>query len=130
MAFFGIGKKNPKPSAADAGTADEPAAVDFGEAVPPAVTTEKKGLFGRKSKPVADKSAKQEADPKAKAEKPKRAAAPTVRKPGGELNIYTGVLAAAAVALLVGCALIALDNLAGVEGTAQEGNPIGTIPSR
>jgi len=124
MAFLGIGKKSPKKSAAAADVTGDAAPVEFGEAVTPTVTPEKRGLFGRKSKAVPDKSAK------AKVEKTKPTAAAKERKAGGELNIYTGVLAAAAVALLVGCALIALDNLAGVEGTAQEGNPIGTIPSR
>lgn len=124
MAFLGIGKKAPKNPVVPADADGDAAPVEFGESVAPAVTPEKKGLFGRKSKPVPDKSAK------VKTEKTKAAAAPKARKAGGDLNIYTGVLAAAAVALLVGCALIALDNLAGVEGTAQEGNPIGTIPSR
>jgi hypothetical protein len=126
MAFLGIGKKSPKKSAATADVTGDAAPVEFGEAITPTVTPEKRGLFGRKSKAVPDKSAKA----KAKVEKTKPTAAAKERKAGGELNIYTGVLAAAAVALLVGCALIALDNLAGVEGTAQEGNPIGTIPSR
>ena len=124
MAFLGIGKKTPKQPAATADAVGDAAPVEFGEAVQPTVTPQKKGLFGRKSKAVPDKSAK------AKTAKTKLAAASKAGKAGGELNIYTGVLAAAAVALLVGCALIALDNLAGVEGTAQEGNPIGTIPSR
>ncbi|MBM4009248.1 MAG: hypothetical protein FJ285_06620 [Planctomycetes bacterium] len=124
MAFLGIGKKTPKKPAATADAAGDSTPVEFGEAVAPTVTAQKKGLFGRKSKAVPDKSAK------AKVEKAKPVAAPKARNAGGELNIYTGVLAAAAVALLVGCALIALDNLAGVEGTAEEGNPIGTIPSR
>jgi len=126
MAFLGIGKKTPKQPAAKADAAGDAPAVEFGESVQPAVTVEKKGLFGRKAKSVADKSPKPSTAPSA-SNKAKKAGAP---KAGGELNIYTGVLAAAAVALLVGCALIAFDNLAGVEGTAQEGNPIGTIPSR
>jgi len=125
MAFLGIGKKSPKKSAATADVVADAAPVEFGEAVTPTVTPEKRGLFGRRSKAVPDKSAKAKVE-----KKTKPTAAAKERKAGGELNIYTGVLAAAAVALLVGCALIALDNLAGVEGTAQEGNPIGTIPSR
>ena len=129
MAFLGIGKKTPKQPTGTADAAGDAPAVEFGEAVQPAVTAEKKGLFGRKAKSVADKSPKSPTA-SAAANRAKRPGAPTAPKAGGELNIYTSVLAAAAVALLVGCALIAFDNLDGVEGTAQEGNPFGTIPSR
>ncbi|MSQ90577.1 MAG: hypothetical protein EXS01_04170 [Phycisphaerales bacterium] len=65
-----------------------------------------------------------------KVAKAKSAAPAKPKSKGGELNIYTAVLAAAAVALAAGCVFIALDNLAGVVGTNDEGNPFAVISSR
>ncbi len=94
MAFFGIGKKSPKPDQAGKSEA-------------------------------AVKTAKT-----AKATKSAAVAKPKARVGGGEPDIYTGVLAAAAIALLAGCILIAMDNLSGVADTTEEGNPFAVISSR
>lgn len=129
MAFLGIGKKTPKKTASAPGAADESGAAEavaFGESVQPVTTPAKKGLFGRKSKAIADKAPKAKSATKAAA----KGTAPKARGPGGELNIYTGILAAACIALLAGCLLIAMDNLAGVAGTAEQDNPFARIPSR
>lgn len=115
MAFLGIGKKaapKSKPSVSNAaGDAGEDSAIDEVAAAPAA----KKGLFG---KGAAKKPATAKAPPKAK-----------VRRPGGDLDIYTAVLAAAVVALAAGCVLIAMDNLGGVQGTSDEGNPFALVSS-
>lgn len=90
--------------------------------------------IGKKSPPKPDQAGKAEATVKVvktgKATKSATVAKPKARVDGGEPNIYTGVLAAAAIALLVGCILIAMDNLSGVTGTTEEGNPFAVISSR
>lgn len=124
MAFFGIGKKSPKAGKQVASVAVEDGAMEFGEGVPAAVTPVKKsrfGLGGGKG-PKAQKAAKTKS--------PAKAVKPKVRTSSGELNIYTGILAAAVVALSAGCVFVAMDNLSGVAGTNDEGNPLAVISSR
>ena len=129
MAFFGIGKKTPKAGNASAEPVEsDDGALEIGDAPPVAVTPAKKGRFGfgggkSAGKPAdAKKAAKTKSS--AKAEKPKS------KNSGGELNIYTGILAAAVVALAAGCVFVAMDNLSGVVGTNDEGNPFAVISSR
>ncbi|MDA1262045.1 MAG: hypothetical protein O3B75_04020 [Planctomycetota bacterium] len=128
MAFFGIGKKSPKagPKAGKeaASVATEDGAMEFGEAVPVAVTSGKKGRFGfgGGKGPKAQKVAKTKS--------PANAANPKGRTSSGEPNIYTGILAAAVVVLAAGCVFVAIDNLSGVAGTNDEGNPLAVISSR
>ena len=123
MAFFGIGKKTPKAGKEPvAPVAQDDGAMEFGDAAPIAVTPAKKSRFGFGGGKLA--GAQKPAKIKAPAAKPKSKGA------SGELNIYTGILAAAVVALAAGCVFIALDNLSGVVGTNDEGNPFAVISSR
>ena len=122
MAFLSIGKKG---GAKKAPTSDP---VQEGDEVPaaPAAKPAKKGLFGLGGK------GKSPAAPKAP-KGAKAAAKPAGKKASGtsaDLDIYTAVLAAAVVALAAGCVIIALDNLGGVEGTSDEGNPFAVVSSR
>ncbi len=110
MAFLGVGKKTPKSPAA---AAADP--MGSGETAAP-VVSKKKGFFGG--------GRTKQASPKQLVAKPKS------RSGGGDLNIYTAVLFAAAVALGAGCALICMDNLSGVEGTGDAGNPFAVVSSR
>lgn len=112
MAFLGIGKKK----------SAQAVAADAGSDTPPETNTPRRGLFGRGKSAPTPKPAK---GPGAA-----RSTQPTTRKPSGDLDIYTAVLAAAFIALAAGCVLIALDNLAGVEGTSDEGNPFAVVSSR
>ncbi len=127
MAFLGIGKKSPKPSTPPARVAsggDEFAdeGLDGSEAVAAPATPAKKSLFGSKAKPAATKVAAKNSSAKPKGSKS--------RSSGGDLDIYTAVLVAAVLALAAGCVLVALDNLAGVDGTSDEGNPFVVVSSR
>jgi len=125
MAFLGIGKKSVKPVAASASAATDSGGSGFGDSVggsggSPAVATPaksgKKGLFAAKAKSA----------PAAKSQ----AGKPKARAVGGDLDIYTAVLVAAVLALAAGCVFVALDNLAGVEGTSDAGNPFVVLSSR
>jgi len=127
MAFFGIGKKTPKAGKEPAApVTQDDGAMEFGDVAPIVVTPAKKGRFGFAAGKSGGKlaGAQKAAKTKASAAKPKSKGA------GGELNIYTGILAAAVVALAAGCVFIALDNLSGVVGTNDEGNPFAVISSR
>lgn len=131
MAFLSIGKKGAAKKAADKKAAGaDPVEAGDDAAAAPAPKPAKKGMFGLGGK---NKTA---AAPKApKAAKGAKAAVKTAGKPAskkasGDLDIYTAVLAAAAVALAAGCVIIALDNLGGVEGTSDEGNPFAVVSSR
>ncbi|GDY05754.1 hypothetical protein LBMAG51_05410 [Phycisphaerae bacterium] len=127
MAFFGIGKKTPKAGNAPADiVAPDDGAMEFGDAAPVAVTPVKKGRFGLGGGKSGGKVAGAQKAAKTKAS----AANPKSKGAGGELNIYTGILAAAVVALAAGCLFVAMDNLSGVEGTNDEGNPFAVISSR
>lgn len=106
MAFLGIGKKK-------APAAPKAAAV--------AVSGEAEGAAESSEAPAPSKGRTKVAAP----EKPKAKA----RKVSGELDIYTVVLVAAFIALTAGCVLIAMDNLTGVEGTGDEGNPFALVSS-
>ena len=127
MAFFGIGKKTPKAGKESAApVAQDDGAMEFGDAAPIVVTPAKKGRFGFGGGKSGGKlaGAQKAAKTKASAAKPKSKGA------SGELNIYTGILAAAVVALAAGCLFVAMDNLSGVVGTNDEGNPFAVISSR
>ena len=127
MAFFGIGKKTPKAGKTPAAlVAQDDGATELGDAAPVAVASAKKGRFGFGGGKSGGKlaGAQKAAKTKASAAKPKSKGA------SGELNIYTGILAAAVVALAAGCVFIAMDNLSGVLGTNDEGNPFAVISSR
>ncbi len=104
MAMFGIGKKKSSNLAA-------PSTADVGEggAQAPAPPV-KRGRSGKAAKPPV-------------------AAKKVSRKFSGDLDIYTAVLAAAFIALAAGCVLVAMDNLSGVEGTGDEGNPFAVLSS-
>lgn len=115
MAFLGVGKKAAPKSAPVATDELRDETDDASVGAVAAAPAAKKGLFG---KGAAKKSAAAKAPPKAK-----------VRRPGGDLDIYTAVLAAAVVALAAGCVLIAMDNLGGVQGTSDEGNPFALVSS-
>ncbi len=127
MAFLGIGKKSPKPSSAPAPVAsdmDELSDDGFdgsGAAVAAPAKPAKKSFFGAKAKAPAGKSGAAKSAAKPKAAKS--------RSSGGDMDIYTAVLVAAVLALAAGCVLVALDNLAGVEGTSDEGNPFVVLSS-
>lgn len=124
MAFLGIGKKS-SPKAPPVESTDPLDGSDEGvSAAPPA---KKKGLFGggkSKGAPKASKAAAKAAPKSATGSKG------GTRRTSGDLDIYSAVLAAAVVALAAGCVLIALDNLAGVEGTSEAGNPFAVVSSR
>jgi hypothetical protein len=126
MAFFGIGKKTPNAGKTPAAlVAQDDGAMELGDAVPVAVASAKKGRFGFGAGTGGKLAGAQKAaKTKASAAKPKSKGA------SGELNIYTGILAAAVVALAAGCVFIAMDNLSGVVGTNDEGNPFAVISSR
>ena len=129
MAFFGIGKKTPKAGKEPAApVAQDDGAMEFGEAAPIVVTPAKKGRFGfgggKSGGKLAGAQKAAKTKTKASVAKPKSKAA------SGELNIYTGILAAAVVALAAGCVFVAMDNLSGVAGTNDEGNPFAVISSR
>ena len=127
MAFFGIGKKSPKAGSAPASqSAPADGGMEFDDAMPVAVTPTKKGRFGFGGSSSGGAAAKGAS----KSSKKTSPSKPKVRGGGGELNIYTGVLAAAVVVLIAGCVFIAMDNLAGVAGTSDEGNPFAVISSR
>lgn len=127
MAFLGIGKKSPKPSAAPARVANDvdeladDGLVGSGAAVTAPAKPAKKSFFGAKAKAPAGKPSAGKS-----AAKPKGA---KQRSSGGDMDIYTAVLVAAVLALAAGCVLVALDNLAGVEGTSDEGNPFVVLSS-
>ncbi len=131
MAFLGIGKKTPK--APPAGAAGGPSGLgdaadsDGGESTAPKAKPAKKGFFGSKSDAKGKAAPSKLAASKAAGAKPARAKS---AGSGGELDIYTAVLLAAVIALAAGCVLVALDNLAGVEGGSDEGNPFVVLSSR
>ena len=127
MAFLGIGTKTPKAGKEPVAPVEQDdVAMEFGDAAPIAVTPAKKGRFGFGGGKSGGKlaGAQKPAKTKASAAKPKSKGA------SGELNIYTGILAAAVVALAAGCLFVAMDNLSGVVGTNDEGNPFAVISSR
>jgi len=47
--------------------------------------------------------------------------APQIRRAGGELNVYTGLLLAALLVLVVGCTLMVLRNMEHSEHNNQSG---------
>ena len=131
MAFFGIGKKTPKAGKEPAApVALDDGAMEFGDAAPMVVTPAKKGRFGFGGGKSGGKSGGKIAGAQKAAKTKASAAKPKSKGASGELNIYTGILAAAVVALAAGCVFIALDNLSGVVGTNNEGNPFAVISSR
>lgn len=131
MAFFGIGKKTPKAGKEPAApVALDDGAMEFGDAAPMVVTPAKKGRFGFGGGKSAGKSGGKIAGAQKAAKTKASAAKPKSKGASGELNIYTGILAAAFVALAAGCVFIAMDNLSGVLGTNDEGNPFAVISSR
>ena len=131
MAFFGIGKKTPKAGKEPAApVAQDDGAMEFGDAAPIVATPAKKGRFGFGGGKSGGKSGGKIAGAQKAAKTKASAAKPKSKGASGELNIYTGILAAAVVALAAGCVFIALDNLSGVVGTNNEGNPFAVISSR
>ena len=131
MAFFGIGKKTPKAGKEPAApVALDDGAMEFGDAAPIVVTPAKKGRFGFGGGKSGGKSGGKIAGAQKAAKTKASAAKPKSKGASGELNIYTGILAAAVVALAAGCVFIAMDNLSGVLGTNDEGNPFAVISSR
>jgi hypothetical protein len=132
MAFFGIGKKTPKAGKTPAAlVAQDDGAMELGDAAPVAVASAKKSRFGFGGKSGGKSGGKPEGSQKAAKTKTKASAAkPKSKGASGELNIYTGILAAAVVALAAGCVFVAMDNLSGVVGTNDEGNPFAVISSR
>lgn len=83
---------------------------------------------------IGKKSPKNAASPAISAAslKPSKLTAGGAKKahsPSGELNIYTAILLAGTLALGAGVAAVTLDNLAGVDGTNDEGNPFMAIDS-
>jgi uncharacterized ParB-like nuclease family protein len=128
MAFFGIGKKTPKAGKTPAAlVSQDDGATELGDAAPVAVASAKKGRFGFGGKSGGKPESSQKA---AKTKTKASAAKPKSKGASGELNIYTGILAAAVVALAAGCVFVAMDNLSGVVGTNDEGNPFAVISSR
>ena len=129
MAFFGIGKKSgatpakPPMTTEAIGGSDE---TDGGEPSSSSMKPAKKGLFARSAKAKVSGKAGKGGFGGAKAADGTRQ---TSHRPSGDLDIYTAVLAAAAIALAAGCVLIAVDNLDGVEGTTDEGNPFAVVSS-
>ena len=131
MAFFGIGKKTPKAGKEPAApVALDDGAMEFGDAAPMVVTPAKKGRFGFGGGKSGGKSGGKLAGAQKAAKTKASAAKPKSKGASGELNIYTGILAAAVVALAAGCVFIYMDNLSGVFGTKDEGNPFAVISSR
>ena len=131
MAFFGIGKKTPKAGKEPAApVALDDGAMEFGDAAPMVVTPAKKGRFGFGGGKSGGKSGGKIAGAQKAAKTKASAAKPKSKGASGELNIYTGILAAAVVALAAGCVFVAMDNLSGVVGTNDEGNPFAVISSR
>ena len=135
MAFFGIGKKTPKAGKEPAApVALDDGAMEFGDAAPMVVTPAKKGRFGfgggKSGGNSGGKSGGKIAGAQKAAKTKASAAKPKSKGASGELNIYTGILAAAVVALAAGCLFVAMDNLSGVVGTNDEGNPFAVISSR
>ena len=131
MAFFGIGKKTPKAGKESAApVAQDDGAMEFGDAAPIVATPAKTGRFGFGGGKSGGKSGGKIAGAQKAAKTKASAAKPKSKGASGELNIYTGILAAAVVALAAGCVFIALDNLSGVVGTNDEGNPFAVISSR
>lgn len=128
MAFFGIGKKTPKAGKTPAAlVAQDDGAMELGDAVPVAAASVKKSRFGFGGKSGGKLAGAQKA---AKTKTKASVAKPKSKAASGELNIYTGILAAAVVALAAGCVFVAMDNLSGVAGTNDEGNPFAVISSR
>ena len=129
MAFLGIGKKSPKAGKSPAApVAEDDGAMEFGEAAPVVATPSKKSRFGFGGGKSGGKGT--DAQKTAKTNASAKVSKPKSKSAGGELNIYTGILAAAVVALAAGCAFIAMDNLSGVVGTNDEGNPFAVTSSR